>query len=106
FSSSLYLLLSVDRVRFVHLLTCLLLLYETTYYSKFYAPLVGVPLLTPVASTAAVPTLASKDLHLYFHLILRFYFVLTTRPPWCTSVLNCNTLPIMRDTELYMLSTR
>ncbi|MCI75914.1 hypothetical protein A2U01_0097183, partial [Trifolium medium] len=33
---------------------------------KFYAPLVGATLLTPVALTAAVPTLDSKDLRSYF----------------------------------------
>ncbi|MCI36770.1 hypothetical protein A2U01_0057993, partial [Trifolium medium] len=55
---------------------------------KLYAPLVGLTLLTPVASIVAVPTSASNDLHLYFLLSLRFYFVLTTRSPWSTSVLN------------------
>ncbi|MCI47608.1 hypothetical protein A2U01_0068850, partial [Trifolium medium] len=55
---------------------------------KFYSPLVGVSLHTPVASTAAVPTLDSQDLCSYFLMSLRFYFVLTTRPPWSTSVLN------------------
>ncbi|PNX70855.1 hypothetical protein L195_g057811, partial [Trifolium pratense] len=31
-------------------------------------------------------------------------FVLTTRPPWSTSVLNRNTLPIIHDTELIRLN--
>ncbi|MCI82581.1 hypothetical protein A2U01_0103855, partial [Trifolium medium] len=61
---------------------------------------------TPVASTAAVPTLDSKDLRLYFLISSRFYFILTTIPPWSTSVLNRNTLPTIHDTELYGLSTR
>ncbi|PNX58776.1 hypothetical protein L195_g059357, partial [Trifolium pratense] len=36
---------------------------------------------------------------------LRFYSVLTSRPPWSTSVLNRNTMATMYDTELYGLST-
>ncbi|MCH98055.1 hypothetical protein A2U01_0019054, partial [Trifolium medium] len=67
---------------------------------KFYEPLVGVTPHTPVASTAAVPTFDSKDLRSYFLMSSHFYFVLTTRHPWSTSVLNRNTLPIMHDTEL------
>ncbi|MCI24779.1 hypothetical protein A2U01_0045965, partial [Trifolium medium] len=55
---------------------------------KFYAPLVCYTPHSPVASTAAVPTLDSKDLRSYFLMSSRFYFVLTTRPPWSTSVLN------------------
>ncbi|MCI57716.1 hypothetical protein A2U01_0078967, partial [Trifolium medium] len=53
--------------------------------TKFYAPLVGATLLTPVALTVAVPTLDCKDLGSYFRPSLCFYSVLTTRPPWSTS---------------------
>ncbi|MCI61926.1 hypothetical protein A2U01_0083183, partial [Trifolium medium] len=55
---------------------------------KLCAPLVGVTLLTPVASTVVVLTSTSNDLRSYFLLNSRSYCVLTTRPPWSTSVLN------------------
>ncbi|MCI52984.1 hypothetical protein A2U01_0074230, partial [Trifolium medium] len=48
---------------------------------KFYAPLVDVTPRTPVASTAAVPTLDFNNLRSYFPMSSRFQFVLTTRPP-------------------------
>ncbi|MCI66360.1 hypothetical protein A2U01_0087618, partial [Trifolium medium] len=60
---------------------------------KFSVPLVDVTPRTLVASTAAVPTLDFNDLHSYFPMSSRFQFILTTRPPWSTSVLNRNTLP-------------
>ncbi|MCI24765.1 hypothetical protein A2U01_0045951, partial [Trifolium medium] len=44
--------------------------------SNFLTPLVGVTLLTPVASTIATPTSDSKDLRSYFLPSSRFYHVL------------------------------
>ncbi|PNX63128.1 hypothetical protein L195_g061472 [Trifolium pratense] len=44
---------------------------------KLCSPLVGVTLLTPVATTVAAPTSASNDLHSYFLLCLRSYCALT-----------------------------
>ncbi|MCI67235.1 hypothetical protein A2U01_0088493, partial [Trifolium medium] len=41
-----------------------------------------------------------------FHYSLLVIFVLTTRHPWSTSVLNRNTLPTIHDTELIRLTTQ
>ncbi|MCH83002.1 hypothetical protein A2U01_0003816 [Trifolium medium] len=49
-----------------------------------------------------------KDLRCYLFLALHWHWhcALTTQPPWSTSVLNRNTLPIIYDTELIGLSTQ
>ncbi|MCI70528.1 hypothetical protein A2U01_0091791, partial [Trifolium medium] len=60
--------------------------------TKFYAPLAGVDCCSS--------NISLQGLRSYFHPSLRFYFVLLTRPPWSTLVLNRNTLPTMHDTEL------
>ncbi|GAU43936.1 hypothetical protein TSUD_135840 [Trifolium subterraneum] len=95
---------SVERIRFVHLQTCSLLLvtrhvlFQLTHILCWRHFLLWRRLLHFQCP--------SNGLHSYFRPSLRFNFLFTTRPPWSTSVLNRNTLPITHDTELTGLSTR
>ncbi|MCI17809.1 hypothetical protein A2U01_0038960, partial [Trifolium medium] len=68
-SPSLTLINPVERVRFVHLLICpFLLVLSPALVPNSTRHLLALLLLTPVASTVAVATSASKGLRLYFHL--------------------------------------
>ncbi|KAK2362231.1 hypothetical protein QL285_087309 [Trifolium repens] len=77
---------------------------EPRIIHEFFTPLVGVTLLTHVVLTTIAATSDSKDLHSYPFSRKHSYFILTTRPPWSTSVLNRNTLTTIHDTELIRFS--